>query len=192
MHPLFKRLANKYKTPYQVQQFLYAFEYNKKNTVHSALTAIKLKSAHCLEGAFVAAAILEFNGYPPFVLSFESIDNLDHVIFVFQDDGLWGSVSKSRDLGLRGRAPVYRTLRDLAWSYYDPYVDLTGRITGYQLIHLDETKTNWRESNRNVFKAEKYLNKVKHIKLKSSDSRFQKLKNLFIKKGGLPIKKNWW
>jgi hypothetical protein len=53
--------------------------------------------------------------------------------------------------------PIFRSIRDLVWSYYAPYVDQTGRITGYQLVHLDKTECDWRFSRRNVWKAEKYL-----------------------------------
>ena len=59
--------------------------------------------AHCLEAALFAAVVLEQHGYPPLVLSFESIDHLDHVIFVYQQRGRWGSVARSRDPGLHGR-----------------------------------------------------------------------------------------
>ena len=64
-------------------------------------------AAHCLEAALSAAVILEQHGWPPLVLSFESIDGLDHVIFVYRARGRWGSVARSRDPGLHGRKPVF-------------------------------------------------------------------------------------
>ena len=68
------------------------------------------QTAHCLEGALFAAVVLEQHGYPPLVLSFESIDELDHVIFVYRGaDGRWGSVARSRDPGLHGRRPAFAT-----------------------------------------------------------------------------------
>ena len=69
-------------------------------------------TAHCLEAALAAAVILEQHGFPPLVLSFESIDELDHVIFVYQRSGRWGSIGRSRDPGLHGRKPVFATPRD--------------------------------------------------------------------------------
>ena len=93
-------------------------------------------TAHCLEAALSAAVILEQHGYPPLVLSFESIDRLDHVIFVYRTATGWGSVARSRDPGLHGRRPVFATPRDLALSYVDPYVDYTGRVTGYAVVDL--------------------------------------------------------
>ena len=65
--------------------------------------------AHCLEAALFAAVVLEQHGYPPLLLSFESIDRLDHVIFVYKQRGRWGSVARSRDPGLHGRKPVFAT-----------------------------------------------------------------------------------
>src|SRR5689334_17530283 len=131
-----EKLARKYRTPIQVQTFLRSLKYNREEkgeTLRSAKKSLQLGTVHCLEACFVAAAILEKNGYPPQVLSFESKDQLDHVIFVFQQNGKWGSIARSRDEGLHGRPPRFRSLRDLAFSYFDPYIDKTGRIKGFQI-----------------------------------------------------------
>jgi hypothetical protein len=188
-------LAKKYRTPKAVQKFLRALPYNREErgeTLRSARSAAELGKAHCLEAAFLAAAILERNGYPPLVLSFESVDGLDHVIYVFQENGLWGSVARSRDEGLHGRPAIYRSVRDLALSYFDPYVDKSGRITAYQLAHLDETNTDWRADRKHLWKAETYLLKLKHRPLKSSEARYRRLKNAYIKNGPMKPKKFWW
>jgi hypothetical protein len=178
-------LARKYRTPRAVQKFLRSLPYNREprgETLRSAAQASMAGQAHCFEAAFLAAAILERNGYPPLVMSFESADGLDHVIYVFQERGRWGSVARSRDEGLHGRPPIYRSLRDLAWSYFDPYVDKSGRITAYQLAHLDETAVDWRESRTHVWKAEKYLLKLKHRPLKSSEARYRKLLAAYLRR----------
>lgn len=191
----FKKLAKKYKTPRQVQLFIDTFRYNPENDLKSAEKTILAKNAHCLEGAFVAAAILEQNGYPPLVVSIESIDNLDHVVYVFKHKNKWGSISQSSDPGLRGREPVFRSIRDLVWSYFDSYIDENGRITAYRLAHLDDSKSDWRTSKKNVYKAEKYLIKIKHTKIKSSmssNARHKKMRQNHI--DGIPVKpkKYWW
>ena len=118
-----------------MQQFLNALPYNMepppgRATLRSFRGVVRHGTAHCLEAALAAAVILEQHGYPPLVLSFESIDELDHVIFVYRQHGRWGSVARSRDPGLHGRRPVFATPRALALSYVDPYVDDTGRVTG--------------------------------------------------------------
>lgn len=191
----FKKLSKKYRTPKQVQSFLRSLPYNRElqgTTLRSAHSALKAGTAHCFEAAFVAAAILEQNGYPPLVVSFESQDGLDHVIFVYKMNGLWGAIARSRDEGLHGRPPIFRSLRDLAWSYYEPYIDKTGRITAFQVAHLDDTLADWRRSGRNVWKAERYLLEIRHRKLRSSKNRYQKLLKQFIRRGPPPKKKYWW
>lgn len=188
----FKKLSQKFNSPLKVQKFLKTFEYNKKDTLRSAYSCLVSKEAHCMEAAMLAAAILEPQGYPPLIISFESQDGLDHVIFVFNYKGYWGSIGRSRDQGLHGRAPKFKTIKSLALSYYDPYVDKTGKITAFQLAHLDDTKTNWRFSTQNVWKAEKYLLELKHIKVKSNPSKFKKLKTQYLKNGPLITGKYWW
>lgn len=195
-----EKLAKKLKTPKKVQTYLRRLKYNRElsgETLRSASQAIKKKTAHCLEACFVAAAILEKNGYPPLVVSFESQDGLDHVIFVFKEKNRnsqwrWGAIARSRDEGLHGRPARYRTLRDLVWSYFDPYIDKTGRITGYQLAHLDDTDSDWRTSHKNVWKAEQYLIDLKHRRLKSSNKRYNKVYRAYLKRGPMPKKNFWW
>ena len=137
---------------------------------------VKRNETHCLEAAVGAAVILEQHGYPPLLLDLESHDLLDHVIFVFKENGRWGSVARSRDIGLHGRKPVYRSLRDLAWSYFDPYVDFTGRLKGYGLTSLYELGDyDWRFSPHRMTKIEDYLRAIPHKPMHSSDTRYQKL-----------------
>lgn len=188
----FKRLAKRYSTPRAVQKFLRTFDYNPKSTLYSAIKCFQKKEAHCLEAAFLAAAILEQNGYPPLVMSLESKDGLDHVVFVFKEKGKWGAVGRSRDHGLHGRAPRFRSIKDLAWSYYDPYIDKTGKVTAYQIAHLDDTESNWRTNHRNVWKAERYLVELKHRRLKSSQYRYKRIKALYFKRGPASSGPFWW
>ncbi len=103
------RLIQSHRTPGQVQRFLTAMPYNWERdggTLRSFREVIKRNEAHCLEAALTATVILEQHGYPPLLLSLESWDKLDHVIFVFRKQGLWGSIARSRDLGLHGRRPI--------------------------------------------------------------------------------------
>lgn len=170
-------------------------KYNRElngKAMRSAEASLRAGEAHCLEAAFIAAAVLEHHGYPPLVMSFESQDGLDHVIYVFRKNGKWGSIARSRDEGLHGRPPVYKSLRELAWSYFDPYVDLYGRITAYQLANLDDTDTDWRASKKNLWKLERYLIDLKHRPLKSSDKRYKRLLTNYVKNGPLPMRSGWW
>lgn len=193
--PLAKKLARKLKTPRQVQKYLRSLPYNREKkgeTLSSAETALRRGRLHCFEAAFAAAAILEHHGYPPLVMSLESKDNLDHVIYVFREKGKWGAIGLSRDEGLHGRPPRYRSPRELAWSYYDPYVDKSGKITGYQVAHLDDCKADWRASRKNVWKAQNYLIDLRHVRLKSSAKRYKKLLGDYLERGPMPRQRHWW
>ena len=173
------KLVQRLSTPARVQRFFSSMSYNYETngeTMRSFREVVRRNEAHCLEAAVGAAVILEQHGYPPLLLDLESQDLLDHVIFVFRDNGRWGSVARSRDRGLHGRKPVYRSLRDLAWSYFDPFVDMTGRLKGYALTSLYELGDyDWRFSPRRMLKIEDHLRSLPHKRLRSSDSRYQHL-----------------
>lgn len=135
---------------------------------------VKRNQAHCLEAAVAAAVILEQHGYPPLLLDIESVDLLDHVLFVFQKGDLWGSIARSRDAGLQGRKPVFRNLRQLVWSYFDPYIDMSGRIKAYGLTSLyDLGKYDWRFSPTRMHKIENHLRAIPHRQLLSSERRYR-------------------
>jgi hypothetical protein len=169
-------IIQRYRTPRQVQAFLRALPYNwerRGETLRTFRQVVRHGSAHCLEGALTAAAILEQHGYPPLLLDLESQDNLDHVLFLFRRRGRWGTVARSRDFGLHGRRPVFRTVRDLVMSYVDPYVDGSGRITGYGVADLRSlVKGDWRLSEKNVWEVERALIKMPHRKLRTSRRRY--------------------
>ncbi|MEP6918909.1 MAG: hypothetical protein ABJC89_24930, partial [Acidobacteriota bacterium] len=136
--PRERRLVRQLRTPAAVQRYLNALPYNSEPapagaTLRTFRGVVRHGAAHCLEAALTAAVILEQHGWPPLVLSFESIDALDHVIFVYRMRGRWGSIARSRDPGLHGRRPVFATPRALALSYVEEYVDFTGRVTGYEV-----------------------------------------------------------
>ena len=170
------------RTPLAVQRFLNDLPYNTEPapggaTLRSFRGVVRHGSAHCLEAALFAAVVLEQHGFTPRVLSFESIDQLDHVIFVYQRAGRWGSVARSRDPGLHGRRPVFATPRALALSYVDPYVDFTGRVTGYAVVDLRTLGTyDWRLAGTNVWKVERMLLEYPHRRIKTSNARFRRLR----------------
>ncbi len=177
--PREKKLIASLRTPRQVQQWLHALPYNREKggeTLRSFRQVLRAGSVHCLEASLAAAVILEQHGYPPLLLSFESIDRLDHVIYVFRSRGKWGSVARSRDAGLHGRRPLFRTPRNVALSYFDPYVDLAGRITAYAVVNLNWLGDyDWRFSDRNVWKVEQYLLKMPHKKYRMPAGRYRKV-----------------
>ncbi len=180
--PRERRLIARLRTPLAVQKYLHRLPYNQepggRATLRSFRGVVRNGSAHCLEAALFAAVVLETHGYPPLVLSFESIDELDHVIFVYQRGGRWGSVARSRDPGLHGRKAVYATPRALALSYFDPYIDFTGRITGYAVVNLAAVMGDydWRLADTNVWKVERVLLHHPHGRIRSSERRVRALR----------------
>jgi hypothetical protein len=176
--PRERRLVARLRTPLAVQRFLNRLPYNLEPppagaTLRSFRGVVRHRSANCLEAALFAAVVLEQHGFPPLVLSFESIDLLDHVIFVYRQRGRWGSVARSRDPGLHGRRPVFATPRALALSYVDPYVDFTGRVKGYAVVDLRTIGTyDWRLASTNVWKVERMLLDHPHRPIETSDARF--------------------
>jgi hypothetical protein len=173
------KLVQRLNTPAKVQRFFSQMPYNWETdggTMRSFREVVKRNEAHCLEAAVGAAVILEQHGYLPLLLDLESHDLLDHVIFVFKNNGRWGSIARSRDIGLHGRKPVFRSLRDLAWSYFDTYVDFTGRLKGYALTSLHELGNyDWRFSSRKMSKIEDHLRAIPHKPMHSSNRRYEKL-----------------
>jgi len=177
------KLIKRLDTPSKVQRYFSSLPYNwEKNgsTVRSFREVLKRREVHCLEAAVGAAVILEQHGYPPLLMDLESQDLLDHVIYIFNENGCWGSVARSRDAGLHGRKAVYRSVRELALSYFDPFVDFTGRLKGYGVTNLhDLGNYDWRLSPRKMTKIENHLREMPHKPIHSSDARYEKLLSRF-------------
>ncbi len=186
-----QRLIHELRTPAAVQRWLNNLPYNSETageTMRGFRGVTRTRTAHCLEAAMFAATVLEQHGYPPLILGFESIDLLDHVIFVYRTRAGWGSIARSRDPGLHGRKPLFATPRALALSYAEGYVDHSGRVKGYAVLDLRILDPyNWRLADGNLWKVEKLLVGWPHRPIKSSDRLFRKRHRRyreFIRKNG--------
>jgi len=174
-------VIERHRTPRQVQNYLRSLPYNWENSLRTFRQVVKHGTANCIEAALSAAAIMEQHGHPPLLLDLESVDKLDHVLFVFRIRGKWGSIGKSRDAGLHGRKPVFESIRELVLSYVEPYVDATGRICGYGVSDLNElTKADWRTSERNVWSIEKALIARPRNRLRTSEIEYKKLLSRYL------------
>ena len=163
------RVLRALKTPQKIQKFLDALPYQYANTAWSPRRALRERKGHCLEGALLAAAALRVNGYPPVLMDLEAVNDDDHVVALYRERGLWGSIAKSNFAGLRFRSPIYRTLRELALSYFEHYYNLRGErtlrsySTPVNLERLDSLQ--WMTSEKNVWCVPEYLIAARHYQL---------------------------
>jgi hypothetical protein len=154
------------KTPAQIQRFIDAIEYQYADTAWSPQRVLRERKGHCLEGALLAAAALRVNGYPPLLMDLEAVRDDDHVVAIYRERGLWGGIAKSNFAGLRFRAPIYRTLRELALSYFDHYYNLRGERTlrsysvAVNLARLD--KLGWMTAEEDVWCVPELLIAARH------------------------------
>ena len=159
------------KDPHGIQRFLDALPYHLGDTAWSPRRVLRENTAHCFEAAIFAAAALRVNGYPALVVDFEAEHDTDHVIAVYRDRGHWGSVAKSNYTSCRGRQPVYRSLRELAMSYFDTYFNLRRQRTmrtfsrPVNLKRFDDQQ--WMTAEKPIWFIIYYLLEIHHYKLLS-------------------------
>ena len=166
------RLFKKLNSPAKVQDFVNSVPINfEKNgeTCMSPRRVLKTKSAHCMEGAMLAAAILEFHGHKPLLLDLiAKRPDEDHVVALFKVKGFWGAISKTNHAVLRYREPIYKTIRELALSYFHEYFTNDGK-KNLRLYSdpIDLTKfnhLNWRTADKDLFAIPRAFNKLPHHK----------------------------
>jgi hypothetical protein len=178
-----QRLVSRLRSPADVQHWLNHLPYNSEKggeTLRSLRGVVRTGTAHCLEATLSAATILEQHRYPPLVMSMESIDLIDHVIFVYRGPSGWGSVARSRDPGLHGRKPLFATPRALALSYVESYVDFTGGIKAYAVVDLRVLGNyDWRLSEKNVWKVEQLLLDWPHRRIRYSEARLERMRRRY-------------
>jgi hypothetical protein len=157
------------KTPARIQKFIDGLTYQYANTAWSPQRTLRERKGHCLEGALVAAAALRVHGHPPLLMDLEGVRDDDHVVALYRERGLWGGVAKSNFAGLRFRAPVYRSLRELALSYFEHYYNLRGERTlrtysvAVNLARLDGQ--GWMTSEEDVWCVPELLIAARHFPL---------------------------
>ncbi len=163
------RTLQRLKTPHGIQRMIDSFPYHEADTAWSPRRVLQERVAHCCEGAMFAAAAMRAIGLPPLVMDLEGERDTDHVIAVYRQRGCWGAIAKSHFTGLRDRMPIYRTLRELALSYFEDYFNLRGHrsLRTYSrpvnLARFDHL--NWMASERPVWFIPGHLIEVPHTRL---------------------------
>jgi hypothetical protein len=170
-----RQVFSKLTTPAKIQKFLDDLGYNLEpngDTCYSPRMVLRERVAHCMEGALVGAAALRMLGYPALLVDLEAVNDTDHVLAVYKRNGGWGSVAKSDYSGLRSREPVYRTIRELAMSYFEHYFNPGGEKTlrtysrPVDLKRFD--KRGWMTAEEDVWYIPEYLCDIAHTKMLDS------------------------
>jgi hypothetical protein len=157
--------------PAGIQRALDAMPYHLAGTAWSPRRVLRERTAHCLEGAIFAAAALRVLGFPPLLLDLEAVQDTDHVIAVFRVRGHWGAIAKSNFSGLRYRAPVHRSLRELVMSYFDGYINLRGERTlraysrPVSLARFDRRRPGWATTDGDLWWIAEHLLAIPHTRL---------------------------
>ena len=164
------------KTPERIQRFLDSESgYNKEpdgDTIRSPRRVLRDRVAHCLEGALFAAAALRSQGFPPLLMDLEAVRDDDHVLAVFRQRDRWGAIAKSNYSGLRFREPVYRSLRELAMSYFEHYFNLRREKTlrrysrPVNLSRFD--RIGWMTAEEDLWTVSEHLVVIPHVPLLSN------------------------
>jgi hypothetical protein len=159
-------------TPERIQRFLYELPINferRGDTCHSVRVVLRERRAHCIEGALVAACALWIHGEPPLLFDLQAVRDYDHVVALFRRRGCWGAISKTNGIGLRWRDPVYRSLRELAMSYFHEYYNVRDEKTlrryslPYDLRRLDPA--DWVTAEHGAWKVARALDASPHFRL---------------------------
>ena len=167
--PSERRFLRSLNTPHRIQNFLDELDYNPIDDAASPRYILLTRDAHCLEGGLLAAAALEFQGLRPLMVSLQAENDDHHVITVYRGLNGWGSISKSNTTLLRGRDPIYKSIRELVMSYFEFYFNLKGQKSLYAYSDpIDLNKYNswgWRTTDDNLVELGKSFNDIDHFEL---------------------------
>jgi hypothetical protein len=169
------RILARLDSPERIQAFVDAIPANFEpdgDTVLSVREVLRRRRAHCIEGAMLAACAFWIHGEPPLLVDLEAVQDYDHVVAAFRRNGCWGAISKTNHTVLRYRDPVYRSLRELAMSYFHEYANRRGQKTlrtysqVFDLRTVDPTL--WVTSGEDCFAIAERLDELRHFPLIST------------------------
>jgi hypothetical protein len=157
------------KDPHGIQRFLDDMPYHLADTAWSPRRVLREGTSHCFEGAMFAAAALRANGFTPLVFDLEAEHDTDHVVAIYRVREHWGAIAKSNYTGCRYREPVYRSLRELAMSYFEGYFNLRRERSlrtfsrPVNLTRFDNLA--WMTTDKPLWFAAEYLFTIHHYPL---------------------------
>lgn len=164
------RILKKLGTPEKIQDFLDSLPMNFEKhgeTYMSPRRVLRERTAHCMEGAMLAALALRLHGKRPLVMDLKVTDaDDDHVIAIFTHKGFYGAISKTNHGTVRFRDPVYKSLRELAMSYFHEYTAPNGdKILRSYSRTVDLSRFDaqgWMTAEENVQYVPDYIDGVRH------------------------------
>jgi hypothetical protein len=165
-------LLRRLDAPQKIQTFLYTLKQNFErdgDSCRPVRAVLRERSAHCIEAAMLAAAALWVHGEPPLLLDLRAERDVDHVVALYRRNGCWGTLAKANGPLLRDRDPVYRTLRELAMSYFHEYSNKRGRKTlreysrAFDLRSLDPAQ--WVSGEQDVWVLVERLDAHPHTRI---------------------------
>lgn len=160
------------RTPQALQAYINEIPINHElegDTCYTVRQVLRLRRAHCIEAALVAACALWLKGEPPLLLDLRAHTDWDHVVALYRRNGLWGAISKSNHVELRGRDPIYRSMRELALSYAHEYHNERGERSlreysrPFDLRRIDARLWVWGEEG--AWEVERRLDLSRHYRL---------------------------
>jgi len=158
-----------FKSPDRIQEYLDRLRYRYAGVPRSVRSVLESRTANCFDGAMVAAAALEQLGHPPYIMDLRAVEDDDHFLAVFKLNNCYGAVAKSNYSGLRYREPVYRTLRELAISYFENYFNLSGKRTLREYSALYDLRreklTDWRMGTDSIEDIGTRIDAIRHYSL---------------------------
>ena len=164
----------KLNTPQKIQNYLdilpINFEENGE-TYMSVARSLREKKVHCLEAALIAACALLINGAKPLLMDFKTQNDEDHVVALFKINNHWGAISKTNHAVLRYRDPIYKTLRELALSYFHEYTNniaggkKTLRSYSTPLNLLQYKNLDWVNGEEDLHYIAEDIDEIKHFEL---------------------------
>ncbi len=188
------KIIKKLNTPAKIQDFINSLKINfeeKQETCQSPRTVLKTRKAHCTEGAFLAASILQFHGHEPLIMDLETNNHdFDHIIALFKKDKHWGAIGKTNHAVLRYREPIYKSPRELTMSFFHEYfLNKNGKKTLRKYSHplnlKKFNKHNWITTDEELWFILEHLTKIKHYPIlnKKQIHNLRKADDIEIKAG---------
>jgi len=157
--------------PFRIQEFLDKVRYSDDPIYRCPRSVLRDRKGHCVDGALFAACALWRLGHPPLIAELRAVRDDDHLLALFRVRGCWGAVAKSNFVGLRYREPVYRSLRELALSYFESYYNVQREKTlrDYSVaLDLRAGDVDWMYADAAVDRVVARLESSRHYPLVSA------------------------